>query len=283
MERRDLVVVLNFWPNSWPRLRKNVYAIKHFISWLRQSSGDNVRVADLSDSLKIKVTQRANKDIKSLAPALVKTLKGLIEFKAANGNTPWGKKDIVFTGLPALRSWWHFHLVHGNDILVYKLKDGYIMLACILHHQDMDKSGSQRLTKFLDNLGPNDWYEFEFEKAAVPTLSANEKKDVEDAIFELTTHADMLRSFLAGNTEPVMEILRICVEQNVTDDEKDKMIDAAFKGQLDQFIRNAMKQLHIPEYDDPPRRIQTPRTTPVDRNRSARPGTRDDVTEGRRY
>ncbi len=208
-------------------------------------------IAELESApaLRVKVTQRCLNDIRSKTPAEKKLLAELVEFKSQNGNKSWGKKDAPFTGNPKLRTWWHFHLTFGWDVLVYRIREGIIWMVCIIDHEDMVKSGSARLIKYIDNLGNADWFDFDFsETDDLPVMSSAEFKDVEDAVYELAgQHPDMLKQFLAGQTEPVMELLRMCIEQSVTDQVKDQMIDRAFKGKFQVFVQNVMKQMHVME------------------------------------
>lgn len=191
------------------------------------------------------------RDLRSASPSNRKAAKEFIEYKDRHGPmTPWGKKDTAFASNVDLKNWWHAHLTFGREVLVYKPNGNRLMLACIIDHQDMDKSNAHRLGRFITGLGQDDWVRFSIDQEAPPKASPEEMKDMHDVIYELAGHhPDMLKAFIRGNRGPVLELLRMCIDQPLADETKDQVIATVFGGPegLMVMIRKVMQQMRIAE------------------------------------
>ncbi len=195
-------------------------------------------------------TQRFMRDLRSASPSNQKAAKEFIEYKTRHGfMVPWGKKDTAFASNPELKSWWHAHLTFGREVLVYKPEHNRLLLACIIDHQDVDKSKANRLGRFISGLDQTDWLRFSLDRNDTKA-STEEMKDMHDLIYELAGHhPDMLKGFVRGNRGPVIELLRMCITQPVADEAKDQMITTAFGGAdgLLVLIRRVMQQMRVSE------------------------------------
>lgn len=88
-------------------------------------------------------------------PVVKNEFPKFLKTKEKNINTPFGKKDTVFTdaGRLGLHGWWHAHILHGRVIVIYKPVGHRLILADITDHKSQDKGpASVRLGQYLQTV-----------------------------------------------------------------------------------------------------------------------------------
>lgn len=157
----------------------------------------------------------------------------LAERSAGEGSRPAGKKDSAFSN-SLLKGFWHVHLVFGKVILIYAIDAQCLRLCRVVNHMAINHIGKQvhMLSGYLQGLGEEDYAPFA-EAALAKVLCKDKAAEVRGLLYEMTTSPGdrlVLDKLGRGDLREGLGLLRLVVDNDWTDPEKDHAILAALGG-----------------------------------------------------
>lgn len=128
-------------------------------------------------------------DFAAAKPDLInKKFKEFIQAKLEGTPTT---NDYAFQSRSPLGGYYHYHLLKGKMIIVYRKVGNDLRLYIVVEHKDYESKAAVRLANWLENLSDSDFTELNIEslfsepQAPAAYLSPSEKEKVDAIIYDL--------------------------------------------------------------------------------------------------
>lgn len=130
-------------------------------------------------------------DFAAAKPELInKKFKEFVQAKLEGTPTT---NDYAFQSKSPLGGYYHYHLIKGKMIIVYKKVGNDLRLYIVVEHKDYEGRAAVRLVNWIEGLTDSDFTElalgslFGNPEVKPKILSANEKRQLDNVVYDLTS------------------------------------------------------------------------------------------------